>query len=58
MKSEIKVIENSDLVKFESEVQIYLDQGFKINSSSCGFVQSESYDFCSCYQAILIKEQP
>jgi hypothetical protein len=29
-----------------------------ILSSNCGFVQSEKYDFCNSYQAILISPIP
>jgi len=52
----IKVISQSDSVKFEELVNIYLNLGWDILSTSCGFVNSEVYDFCESYQAILIKE--
>lgn len=53
----IKVIEENNKINFESEVNYYLDIGYKISSTNCGFVNSEVYDFCSCYQAILVKEE-
>lgn len=53
----IKVIEENNKINFESEVNYYLDIGYKISSTNCGFVNSEEYDFCSCYQAVLVKEE-
>ncbi len=53
----IKVIENSDKDKFEQEVNDFLLQGFMVSSTACGFIQSEAYDFCHSYQAILVKKQ-
>ena len=46
----IKVIEESDMNKFESKVNDLLQNGYKISSTSCGFVNSEKYDFCSSYR--------
>jgi hypothetical protein len=56
MKQQILIIENSDAVDFENRVNVCLTEGWKISSTSCGFVNSESYNFCSSYQAILVKE--
>lgn len=55
MEQYIKVIESSNLERFESQVQDLLNQGYIVSSTSCGFVQSEKYDFCSDFKAILIK---
>ena len=55
MNQEILVLEESDKGKFEFNVNVYLSEGWTISSTSCGFVNSERYDFCSTYQAILIK---
>lgn len=52
----IKVVESSNKDKFESLTQDLMNQGYKISSTSCGFVNSEKYDFCDSYQAILIKD--
>lgn len=52
----IKVISTSDEDAFERRVNELLENGYKLSSSSCGFVDSEKYDYCSSYQAILIKE--
>jgi len=50
----IKVIEKSDEKEFESAVNDLLStQKWEILSTSCGFVDSEQYDFCASYQAIL-----
>jgi len=43
--SKIKVVENSDMNKFENEVNELLKDGYSITSTSCG---------CNVYHAILI----
>lgn len=53
----MKIVETSDHTEFENQVKGYLSQGYKISSTNCGFVNSEKYDFCSIYQAILIKPE-
>ena len=53
---EIKILESADKDIIEKKVNELLSQGYKISSTSCGFVQSEIYDFCSSYHAILVKE--
>ena len=45
--SQIKVIEQSDKDKFETEVNELLNNGYKILTTNCGFANSEKYDFCS-----------
>ena len=52
-KTKIKVIHRSDQDVFEKEVNELLSQGYKIESTYCGFANSESYDFSPSYQAIL-----
>lgn len=54
---EIKVIDLSDESEFENMVNAYLEEGWKISSTSCGFIDSEVYDFERVYQAILFKEE-
>ena len=51
----IKVINRADEDEFEKEVNKYLLQGYKMSSTACGFINSELYDFCTSFQAILIK---
>ena len=53
--SSIKVIDVSDEDEFEGYVNAYLEDGYKLLSSSCGFVNSENYGFSRVYPAILIK---
>ena len=52
----VKVIAKGDKDEFEKELQNLLNDGFKIISSNCGFINSELYDFADYYQAILVKE--
>ena len=52
----IKTIHFSDEGEFDKKVNEMLNEGYDILSTSCGFVNSERYDFCGVYQAILIKE--
>ena len=54
--SKIKTVNFSIESDFENYVNNCLREGYKISSTSCGFLNSESYDFCACYQAILVKE--
>ena len=55
MKQEIKVYESSNESEFEAYVNAMLKDGWQISSTSCGFVNSENYDFCSSYHAVLVK---
>ena len=55
-KPDVFVVDESRPDVFEEKVNELLKMGYKISSTSCGFVNSEAYDFCSVYQAILIKE--
>jgi len=50
------VIESTDVSEFKNNVTELLQQGYTILSSNCGFINSEQYNFCSIYQAILVKE--
>ncbi len=52
----IKIIDTTNAEDFETKVNEYLEQGYKIISSNIGFVNSDKYDFCSCYQAMMLKE--
>lgn len=52
-----KVITSEDKDKFEAELQKFLDDGYELVSSNCGFINSEQYDFADYYQAILIKNE-
>lgn len=56
VEQQIKVLNITDETEFESTVNTYLEDDWKISSTSCGFINSENYDFCTSFQAILIKE--
>lgn len=58
MSQQIKVIERNNAVVFAEEVNFHLADGYIVSSTSCGFVNSDRYDFCHNYQAILILEDP
>lgn len=53
----IKVISQNDQDDFENKVNKLIKDGYKIIASSCGFVNSENYDFADWYQAILEKNE-
>lgn len=52
---EVEIVEAADPDDFVERVNKLLSEGFQLSSSSCGFVDSEKYDFCGNYQAILLK---
>lgn len=56
MSKDIKIIDTGNKDQFEIDVKELLLQGYKIISSNIGFVNSDLYDYCSCYQAMLLKE--
>lgn len=56
-KNKIKVIYETEPELFEKKVNELLEQGYCILSSSCGYKNSEEYNFCSTYQAILQNEK-
>lgn len=58
-QTDVKVIERSDAIKFESDLQFYLSEGWQILTCSCATINSDRYDFCSDYKAVLVKyEEP
>ena len=52
----IDTVELNDPNEFVKKVNEYLDDGWHISSTSCGFVDSDAYNFVSLYQAILSKD--
>ena len=50
----VVTISESQQGEFEDKVNDYLSRGYSILSTNCGFVQSEAYDFCNVWNAILI----
>jgi len=53
MYKEVVTISRSDEDQFTKDINELLDLGWQVLSTSCGFVDSEKYDFCGSYQAIL-----
>lgn len=52
----IEIVSTCNKLEFKTVVEGFLREGYKILSTNIGFVNSEAYDFCDCYQAILLKE--
>jgi hypothetical protein len=52
---QIKTIDVPNSIEFEQRVNDLLKEGYEILSTNCGFANSEKYDFCGCWQAILVK---
>lgn len=50
----IQIVEKQDKDDFEKACNELLKRGYKLSSSSCGFVNSSEYNFCNVYQAIFI----
>lgn len=53
----IQVVNTSNHATFVVKVNELVSEGYKVLSTSCGFANSEKYDFCDCYHAILEKEE-
>ena len=53
-KNPIVVLEESDGTTFQDKCRMLVKDGYRLNSSSCGFVQSEAYDFCSSWHAVFV----
>jgi hypothetical protein len=52
----VVTVEESQAGVFEDVCSDLIDKGYKMVSSSCGFLNSEEYLFCSFYMAIMVKE--
>ena len=50
----VVAINITDENEFEDRCKELIGDGYKLSSSYCGFANSESYDFCSSYQAIFV----
>jgi len=46
------VVDESDSDKFEERCKRLHEEGYLLQSSSCGFANSEAYDYCTSLQAI------
>lgn len=52
----VVAVDESNERTFEATIKALIDKGYRLHSSSCGFVQSERYDFCNSYQAIMVMD--
>lgn len=48
------MVNERDEDHFTDRVNSLIDDGYVISSSNVGFVQSESYDFCGAYYALMV----
>lgn len=48
----IEVVEADNAPGFRAECDELVEHGYRLVAASCGFVNSEGYDFCSSYQAV------
>ena len=55
-KFKVEILDDADEGRFQKEVESFLNDGYKLEACSIGFVNSEQYDFCSVCKAILVKE--
>lgn len=53
----VMIVEHADEEVFKQSCKEWVEKGYKVSSTSCGFINSEEYDYCDWYQAILIKEE-
>lgn len=51
------IIDEKNIETFQIQCQELRNQGYRLHSSSCGFLDSADYDFVSCYQAIFVLEE-
>jgi len=49
----IIIINHHEESKFEKECRDMIEAGYVLKACSCGFVNSETYDFHPIYQAIM-----
>ena len=43
--------------KFTREVTKYIEEGYVVSSSFCTVINDETYQYCSSYQAIMVKRE-
>lgn len=53
MKKKIFVVETHNLNQYEDSVNNLLSEGWQILSTSSGIVNSEAYNFCAWFQAVM-----
>lgn len=52
---DVEILEEFKSEIFKEKLKQLLNEGFELKSSSVGFINSENYNFCSSYQALLVK---
>ena len=57
MEKYIVAVSENDAQKFEKKCDELIEQGYKVQSTSCGFVNHTEYNFCDVWQAIFIKKE-
>lgn len=55
MVTSVKILNTNNQQDFKTDLEQLLSEGYKLESSSIGIIQSEKYDFQDIYQALLIK---
>lgn len=53
-KKPVVVVNLNDEQEFEKTCASWIAAGYRLDSSSCGFANSEAYDFASVYHAIFV----
>lgn len=54
----VVTLDYSVAAEFEKECQRLVNDGYRLHSSSCGFVQSPEYDFCGSWMAVFVDGRP
>lgn len=54
MLPKVETIDESSELDFRRKINVLLNQGYLLSSSSCGFVNDAKYDFCGSWQAVLV----
>jgi len=55
LSQDVQIVDTHDEDIFKDRVNALRERGYEISSTACGFTNSEDYDFCARYQAILVK---
>lgn len=51
----VEVVDECDITRYREECKRFVDLGYVLVAANCCCLNSEQYDFCSNYQAILVK---
>lgn len=53
----VVVVESGNEKEFEGRCDELIQEGYEMKAASCGFLNSEAYNFSSSYQAIFVKRE-